>query len=198
MAANVVQRLQTIVSRERSPFEQAVVTVGYVRAGAKDNIIPDEAELGISVRTFDEAVRTATLASITRIINAESLASGAERQPEIVPRQSFPLTTVDATVMRQVADRFRTHFGADRVTEIDQPAAASEDVGIYGSTLGIPTAFWLWGGSDPEVVRQAEETAKPVPANHSPLFAPVLEPTLTTGVEALTAAALELLATAER
>lgn len=198
MAANVVQRLQTIVSRERSPFEQAVVTVGYVRAGAKDNIIPDEAELGINVRTFDEAVRSATLASITRIVNAESLASGADLQPEIVPIHSFPATTVDAAVMRQVADRFRAHFGADRVLEFDEPRAASEDVGVYGATLGVPTAFWFWGGSDPDVFKQAAQTAKPVPGNHSPLFAPLIEPTLTTGVEALTSAALELLATADR
>lgn len=107
------------------------------------------------------------------------------------------MTTVDATVIRQVADRFRRHFGADRVSEFDEPRAASEDVGIYGGTLGIPTAFWLWGGLDPEVFKQSEETGEPVPGNHSPLFAPVLEPTLTTGVEALTVAAVELLATAE-
>jgi hippurate hydrolase len=196
MAANVVQRLQTIVSRERSPFEAAVVTVGYLRAGAKDNIIPDEAELGINVRTFDETVRSATLASITRIVNAEALASGAERQPEIVPIHSFPATTVDAAEMRQVADRFRRHFGADRVLEFDEPRAASEDVGVYGATLGVPTAFWFWGGIDPDFLKQAAQTAKPVPGNHSPLFAPVIEPTLTTGVEALTVAALEVLATA--
>ncbi|HEX7827027.1 MAG TPA: amidohydrolase [Mycobacterium sp.] len=197
MAANVVQRLQTIVSRERSPFEAAVVTVGYMRAGAKDNIIPDEAELGINVRTFDETVRTATLASITRIVNAESMASGADRPPEIIPVHSFPATTVDADAMRQVADRFRLHFGEDRVSEFHEPRAASEDVGIYGATLGIPTAFWLWGGTDPEVLKQAAETAKPVPGNHSPLFAPLVEPTLTTGVEALTVAALDVLTTSE-
>lgn len=193
MAANVVQRLQTIVSRERSPFEPAVVTVGYVRAGTKDNIIPDEAELGVNVRSFDDDVRSKILASITRIARAESMASGAAKEPAITPLHSFPLTIVDDTVMQDIATVFRDHFGADRVLESPNSVAASEDVGLFGATAGVPTAFWFWGGYAPERFTEAAQNGRAVPTNHSPLFAPELEPTLTTGVEALTLAAMSRL-----
>jgi amidohydrolase len=190
MASNVVQRLQTIVSRELSPFDPAVVTVGYLRAGTKDNIIPDDAEMGINVRTFSDEVRSTTLSAITRIVNAESAASGAERTPAVTTTHSFPVTTVDDTVMQELATVFRTHFGAARVLESPQPVAASEDVGFFGDTLGVPTAFWFWGGYDAEQIQRAVDAGKPLPSNHSPEFAPALEPTLSTGVEALTLAAL--------
>lgn len=117
MASNVVQRLQTIVSRELSPFEPAVVTVGYVHAGAKDNIIPDDAELGINVRTFNEEVRKKTLASITRIAQAESIASGADKEPAVTSLHTFPITVVDDGAMQAIAAVFRAHFGAERVVE---------------------------------------------------------------------------------
>lgn len=193
MAANVVQRLQTIVSRERSPFEPAVVTVGYLHAGTKDNVIPDEAELGVNVRTFDDGVRGKTLASIARIAKAESLASGADREPAVTSLHSFPATMVDDAVMQGIATVFRRHFGDDRVLESPNPVAGSEDVGLFGATIGVPTAFWFWGGYAPERFAKAAENGRSVPTNHSPLFAPDLEPTLTTGVEALTLAALSRL-----
>lgn len=193
MAANVVQRLQTIVSRELSPFDPAVVTVGYVRAGAKDNVIPDDAELGVNVRTFDEGIRAKTLASISRIVQAEADASGAAKEPAVTNSHTFPVTVVDEPVMQQLATLFREHFGADHVFESPNPLAGSEDVGLFGSTAGVPTAFWFWGGYAPEVFEESAKTGLPVPTNHSPRFAPVLEPTLTTGVEALTIAALSRL-----
>jgi hippurate hydrolase len=193
MASNVVQRLQTIVSRELSPFDPAVVTVGYLRAGTKDNVIPDDAELGINVRTFSEEVRSTTLSAITRIVNAESVASGADRAPTVATLHSFPVTSVDDPVMQDVADVFRSHFGDAHVIESPQPVAASEDVGLFGSTLGVPTVFWFWGGYDDDRIQQAVATSKPLPTNHSPEFAPALEPTLSTGVEALTLAALSRL-----
>jgi hippurate hydrolase len=193
MAANVVQRLQTIVSRELSPFDPAVVTVGYLHAGTKDNIIPDDAELGINVRTFDETVRGKTLASITRIAQAEATASGAHKEPAITTTHSFPVTVVDDPVMQELATVFREHFGAQRVIENPNPLAGSEDVGHFGTTAGVPTAFWFWGGYAQERFDESARSGRPVPTNHSPLFAPVLEPTLTTGVEALTVAALSRL-----
>ncbi|BBX48009.1 M20 family metallopeptidase [Mycobacterium cookii] len=193
MACNVVQRLQTIVSRELSPFDPAVVTVGYLHAGSKENIIPDDAELGISIRTFRDEVRETILASIARIAKAESLASGAEKDPAITTTYSFPITTVDDTVMHEIAVDFREHFGEGRVFESDQPLAGSEDVGLFGSELGVPTAFWFWGGLDQQLIKEIAEGRKPLPSNHSPEFAPVIEPTLSTGVEALTVAALSRL-----
>ncbi|MGX9216607.1 M20 family metallopeptidase [Mycobacteroides abscessus] len=193
MASSVVQRLQTIVSRELSPFEPAVVTVGYVHAGAKDNIIPDDAELGINVRTFNEEVRKKTLASITRIAQAESIASGADKEPAVTSMHTFPVTVVDDGAMQAIAAVFREHFGAERVVESPSPLAGSEDVGIFGTTAGVPTAFWFWGGYEQQRFEEAAAAGKPVPSNHSPEFAPVLEPTLSTGIEALTVAALSRL-----
>lgn len=193
LASNVVQRLQTIVSRELSPFDPAVVTVGYLHAGSKDNIIPDDAELGVNVRTFRDDVRTTILASIERIAKAESLASGADKDPAITTTYSFPVTTVDETVMREIAVDLRGHFGEQRVFESDQPVAGSEDVGLFGTELGVPTAFWFWGGLDQQLISQVAEHRKPLPSNHSPEFAPAIEPTLSTGVEALTVAALSRL-----
>lgn len=193
MASNVVQRLQTIVSRELSPFEPAVVTVGYLHAGAKDNIIPDDAELGINVRTFNEEVRRKTLASITRIAQAESTASGADKEPAVTPLHTFPITVVDNAAMQAIAAVFREHFGAARVIESPNPLAGSEDVGFFGTEAGVPTAFWFWGGYEQQRFEDAAAAGKPVPSNHSPEFAPVLEPTLSTGVEALTVAALSRL-----
>ncbi|WP_078353830.1 M20 family metallopeptidase [Mycobacteroides chelonae] len=193
MASNVVQRLQTIVSRELSPFEPAVVTVGYLHAGAKDNIIPDDAELGINVRTFNEEVRRKTLASITRIAQAESTASGADKEPAVTPLHTFPITVVDNAAMQAIAAVFREHFGAARVIESPNPLAGSEDVGFFGTAAGVPTAFWFWGGYEQRRFEDAAAAGKPVPSNHSPEFAPVLEPTLSTGVEALTVAALSRL-----
>lgn len=193
MASNVVQRLQTIVSRELSPFEPAVVTVGYLHAGAKDNIIPDDAELGINVRTFNEEVRRKTLASITRIAQAESTASGADKEPAVTPLHTFPITVVDTAAMQAIAAVFREHFGAARVIESPNPLAGSEDVGFFGTEAGVPTAFWFWGGYEQQRFEDAAAAGKPVPSNHSPEFAPVLEPTLSTGVEALTVAALSRL-----
>ncbi len=194
MAANVVQRLQTIVARELSPFDSAVVTVGYLHAGTKDNVIPDDAELGINVRSFTEEVRSTTLSAITRIVNAESVASNADRAPEVATSHSFPVTTIDDTVMQDVATTFRSHFGDSRVLEVPQPVAASEDVGLFGSALGVPTAFWFWGGYDEARIQDFVTAGKPLPTNHSPEFAPVIEPTLSTGVEALALAALSRLA----
>lgn len=193
MASNVVQRLQTIVSRELSPFEPAVVTVGYLHAGAKDNIIPDDAELGINVRTFNEDVRRKMLASITRIAQAESTASGADKEPAVTSMHTFPVTVVDDAAMQAIAAVFREHFGADRVLESPNPLAGSEDVGFFGTAAGVPTAFWFWGGYTLQRFEDAAAAGKPVPSNHSPEFAPVLEPTLSTGIEALTVAALSRL-----
>jgi metal-dependent amidase/aminoacylase/carboxypeptidase family protein len=107
---------------------------------------------------------------------------------------SFPVTFVDDAVMQDVAAVFRSHFGDSKVLESTQPVAASEDVGFFGSALGVPTAFWFWGGYDADRIQQAVATSKPLPTNHSPEFAPALEPTLSTGVEALTLAALSRLA----
>ncbi len=189
MAAATVLRLQTIVSREIAPTEGAVVTVGSLQAGSKENVIPDEALLKLNVRTFDENVRKRILAAIKRIIDSE--ASGAPKPPEISPIDRYPLLVNDPEATNRVVDSFRSHFPDNRVQEIEQPASASEDFGLFGSEWHVPSVFWFVGGTDPEIYAKAQKAGliEEIPTNHNPCFAPVIHPTLETGVEALVCAA---------
>jgi len=189
MAAATVLRLQTIVSREVAPAESAVVTVGALQAGTKENVIPDEAVLKVNVRTFDEDVRARVLAAITRIVNAEAGASGSSRPPEITPLDRYELVSNDPAAVARVRDAFRAAFGDERVATIS-PISASEDFGSFGKAAQVPSVFWTVGGTDPEVHRAAREAGRiaELPTNHNPRFAPVLHPTLETGIQTLLAA----------
>ncbi|MFE5025727.1 amidohydrolase [Streptomyces sp. NPDC056656] len=197
MAANVVTRLQGIVAREVPPAETAVVTVGRLQAGTKDNIIPDKAELGVNVRTFTPVIRDKVRNAIERIVTAESQASGAEQSPEFDWTGAAPALVSEPEATRTTVAAFAEHFGQQRIMPMPQ-VNASEDVGVFGEVLGVPTVFWFWGGLDTETVLTAlaEDRLDELPANHSPHFAPLVEPTLSTGVEALVVAALEWLADA--
>lgn len=190
MAAATVMRLQTIVSREVAAAEAAVVTIGSLQAGTKENVIPDEAVIKLNVRTFDEGVRKRVLAAITRIVNAEAAASGAPKMPEITALDHYPLAANDPEATRRVVDAFRAHFPADRIQET-RPATASEDFGSFGAEWHVPSVFWFVGGTDPALYAKAKEAGRigDIPTNHSPQFAPVIHPTLETGVEALVVAA---------
>ncbi|WP_024507999.1 M20 family metallopeptidase [Bradyrhizobium sp. ARR65] len=190
MAASTVLRLQTIISREVAAAEAAVLTVGVLQAGTKENVIPDEAIIKLNVRTFDAGVRKRVLAAIERIANAEAAASGAPQPPEITTIDQYPLNVNNQDAAKRVADAFRGHFGAERVRETG-PAPASEDFGSFGSEWHVPSVFWFVGGTDPKTYAQAKEANKinELPVNHSPKFAPLLHPTLRTGVEALVVAA---------
>lgn len=191
MAASVVLRLQTIVSREVAATEAAVVTVGVLQAGTKENVIPDEALIKLNVRTFDEGVRTRVLAAITRIVNAEAEASGAPRPPEITALDSYPLNVNDKAASDRIAQAFRAHFSTERVFHTG-PAPASEDFGCFGTAWDAPSVFWFVGGTDPEIYARAKSEGRlnDLPVNHSPHFAPLLHPTLETGVEAMVVAAM--------
>jgi hippurate hydrolase len=191
MAANVVTRLQGIVAREVPPAETAVVTVGRLQAGTKDNIIPDKAELGINVRTFTPAIRDKVRNAIERIATAESQASGAAEPPEFAWTGSAPALVSDPEATEATVAAFAEYFGQQRIMPMPQ-VNASEDVGVFGEVLGVPTVFWFWGGLDTETVLAAlqEDRLDELPSNHSPHFAPVVEPTLSTGVEALVVAAM--------
>jgi amidohydrolase len=190
MAASTVLRLQTIVSREVAAAEAAVVTVGVLQAGTKANVIPDEAIIRLNVRTFDGGVRSRVLTAIERIVNAEAEASGAPRKPEITTLDRYPLNTNEPEASTRVVDAFRRYFGAERVRETG-PAPASEDFGSFGSEWGSPSVFWFVGGTDPKTYAKAKEENRlnELPVNHSPKFAPVIHPTLRTGVETLVVAA---------
>jgi hippurate hydrolase len=194
MAAATVLRLQTIVSRETAGTDTAVVTIGALRAGTKENIIPDEAELLISVRSFDPRVRQRTLAAIERIVRAEAQASAAPREPLIELIDSFPALVNEPGAVARTRPALEALVGAERVFDPGL-ITASEDVGLLASAADAPCVFWLFGGADPARyagAANAEEIAArsaQLPSNHSPLFAPVIEPTLSVGVSALVAAA---------
>ncbi len=158
MAAQIILALQTIVSRESSPLDPAVVTVGSIHGGTKRNIIPDEVTLQLTTRTFKEDVRLRIIASIERIAKGVALAAG-------VPEDRAPIT----------------------------PLMASEDFGRFSLDHQIPSfMFWL-GAIEPSRVEASRKSGKPLPSLHSSLFEPLPEPTLRTGVRAMTAAVLELM-----
>jgi len=195
MAASTVMRLQTIVSREVAATDAAVVTVGVLQAGTKENVIPDDALIKLNVRTFDAGVRKHVLDAIERIVNAEAEASGAPRKPEITPLDSYPLNVNDEAASERIAHAFRAYFSPDRVKHTG-PAPASEDFGCFGTAWKVPSVFWFVGGDDPGIYAKAKAAGKlnELPVNHSPKFAPVLHPTLETGIEALVVGALAWLA----
>jgi amidohydrolase len=195
MAASTVLRLQTVVAREVAPTEAAVLTVGVLQAGTKENVIPDEAVIKLNVRTFDEGVRTRVLGAIERIVNAEAEASGAPKRPEFRTLDRYNLVTNDEQATERVRSAFRAHFGDDRVTHTG-PASASEDFGSFGVEWHVPSVFWFVGGVDPDIYSAAEREGRlsELPTNHNPRFAPVLHPTLETGVEALVTGACAWLA----
>jgi hippurate hydrolase len=190
MAAAVVLRLQTLVSREVSPLDTGVVTVGSLHAGTKANIIPAEADLRLSVRSFEEPVRQRLLAGIRRIVRGEAAASGAAREPEITSTASVPVLVNDPDTTGRAIGAIERELGTAALT----PAiTGSEDFSVFGSAAGVPSCFWFVGGADPERYAVAEAAGRldqDVPSNHSPRYAPVLEPTVTTGVRTLVAAAL--------
>lgn len=196
MAAATVLRLQTIVSREVAASDTAVVTIGVLQAGTKENVIPDEAVIKLNVRTFDEGVREHVLSAIERIVNAEALASGAPKKPEITTLDRYSLVANDPGTTKRVGDAFRNHFPAARVQET-KPTTASEDFGNFGTAWGAPSVFWFVGGTDSETYAKAKEHGKlgEIPTNHNPRFAPVIHPSLETGVEAMVVAAQAWLST---
>ncbi|MGV9848358.1 amidohydrolase [Streptomyces sp. NPDC003442] len=196
MAAMIVVRLQTIVSRELAATTPAVVSVGSIHAGTGPNVIPDSAVIQLNVRTYDHASRTQVLHAIERIVKAECEASRSPKAPEIEKTATFPPTVNDETATRRVAEAFATHFG-DEAHAIDLQTA-SEDMSEIPKAFGAPFTYWGIGGIDPDLYAQAAENgtiAQDVPVNHSPTFAPVIQPTLDTGVSALTIAALAWLGT---
>ncbi|CAM5376796.1 M20 family metallopeptidase [Eoetvoesiella caeni] len=189
MAASTTMRLQTIVSREIAPIDSAVLTIGSLQAGTKENIIPDEATLKLNVRTYDEDVRSTMLSAIKRICCAECAASNAPREPEFTTLSTYPLTRNDVEATEKIAQVFKAQFG-ERAHET-KPAGASEDFSTFGRTWKVPYVFWFVGGTDAQTYIKAKEEKKlnEIPSNHSPKFAPTLDPTLKTGLQAMLTAA---------
>jgi hippurate hydrolase len=197
LAAMIVLRLQTVISREVAPVEPAVLTVGSIQAGSKSNVIPDRAVLQLNIRTYGDQTRTTILNAIRRIVTAECAASGSPRDPEFELFDRFPLTDNDVEATSRVHEAFAAFFG-DKCWEMPQ-GAASEDFSEIPKALGVPYTYWGVGGIDPVAFRRAAEAGRveqDIPVNHSPNFAPVIQPTLDTATEALVVAALAWLAPA--
>ena len=195
LAAMIVIRLQTIVSREVAPADTVVLTIGSIQGGAKSNVIGDHAVLELNLRTYDEAVRGTVLDAIRRIVIAECQASNSPKEPEFELYDRFPLTVNDDDVTDQVSRAFAGYFGERFKTMAAQPA--SEDFSDIPAALGIPYTYWGIGGVDERQYREAADAgrvAQEIPVNHSPTFAPVIQPTLDTGTQALVVAALAWLA----
>ena len=196
MAAATVLRLQTLVSREVAATDTAVVTVGALNTGTKANIIPDRAELLLSVRSYDEAVRAHLLEAIGLVVRAEAEASRAPREPDIEVVESAPAVVNDLAAAERTRTALQGVVGAPRLVD-PGPVTGSEDVGVLAAAVEAPLVFWLLGGADPAAFagattsEQLRRVVAGIPSNHSPHFAPVEEPTLRIGVEALTAAATQ-------
>ena len=196
VAAQVVLALQTIVSRENSPLDPAVVTVGSIHGGTRYNIIPDEVNLQLTVRAYKEEVRQRLLASIERITKGIALAAGipADRAPivKVSETEVTAATYNEPQLTEKLAAAFKRALGDENVVKV-APIMGSEDFGYLSLDQKIPsTIFWL-GAVDPVKVKQSKETGTPLPSLHSALFAPLPEPTLRTGVKAMTTAVLELM-----
>jgi hippurate hydrolase len=194
MAAATVMRLQGIVSREVAGGESAVVSVGSMHAGTASNIIPDRAELQLSIRSYDEGVRSRVLAAVERIVRAEAAASGAPQDPEIALVESYPVLVNDRDAGARTVAGFDRDLGPGLVVDPGR-VTGSEDVGMLATAAGVPLVYWLLGGADPAAFAGVTDRAglqrvvAELPSNHSPQYAPVIQPTLTTGVAALVSAA---------
>jgi amidohydrolase len=196
VAAQVVMALQTIVSRENSPLDPAVVTVGSIHGGTRYNIIPDEVNLQLTVRAYKEEVRQKLLAAIDRITKGIAIAAGipTDRAPivKVSETEITAATYNDPQLTERLAAVFVKALGANNVVKV-APAMASEDFGYLSLEQKIPsTDFWL-GAVDPIRVKESKETGTPLPSLHSALFQPLPEPTLRTGIKAMTSAVLELM-----
>jgi amidohydrolase len=180
IAARTILALQTIASREVKPGQLAIVTVGYVHAGTKNNIIPDQAELGLTVRTNKPEVRKQVLAAIARITKAEAEAGGAPREPSIEHYEATDLVYNDPALAERLRGTLESALGKNNVV-MEEPITASEDFSYYVAQ-GIPGFYFSLGGADPQKYAEAKAARTMLPSNHSPLFAPDVDPALRTGI----------------
>ncbi|HET7873224.1 MAG TPA: amidohydrolase [Terriglobales bacterium] len=191
IAARTILALQTIPSREIKPGELAIITVGYIHAGTKNNIIPDQAELGLTVRTYKGEVRKQVLAAIARIAKAEAEAAGAPREPSIVKYETTDAVYNNPALVGRLRAPLEAALGRDNVST-DAPKTGSEDFSVFVDQ-GIPGFYFNLGGAYPDKFAEAKASGVPLPSNHSSLFAPDLDPALRTAITAEVAVLRNLL-----
>jgi amidohydrolase len=182
IAASIAVRLQSIVAREIHPGDAAVITVGYIQAGTKNNIIPDQAQMGLTVRSYKPEVRQHLLAAIERVAKAEAAASGAEKAPLVEKYESTSAVYNDPVLTQHLAGVLESVVGKGNVVQ-EGPLMTSEDYSVY-IEQGIPSFYFTLGVADPQKLAAARASHKELPSNHSPLFAPVVEPALHAGIAA--------------
>ncbi|TYQ03498.1 UNVERIFIED_ORG: hippurate hydrolase [Gordonia westfalica J30] len=191
LAAATVMRLQTVISREIPSTATAVLTVGSIHAGDAANVIPGEAEIQLNIRSYNETVRGKILDSVGRIVRGEAAAAGAPEDPTITEIERFPVVTNDPDALGKTLSAFADWLGATNILD-PGAGAGSEDVGILATSCDAPLSYWLLGGADPSLFTTGDMTDPAllkVPSNHSPHYAPVIDPTLDIGVRALVLAA---------
>jgi hippurate hydrolase len=191
IAARTVVALQTIVAREVKPGEVAVVTIGYIQAGTKNNIIPDQAELGLTVRSYKPEVRKQVLAAIDRIVKAEANAAAAPREPKIEHYEATDAVYNDPALSQRLQGVLESALTKDNVV-VEEPGMASEDFSFL-TAQGVPSFYFSLGGADPVKYAEAKAAGTNLPSNHSSLFAPDVDPALQTGIEAEVAVLRNLL-----
>lgn len=196
MAGEFIVDLQTVVSRSVPPQQPAVVTVGDIHGGTKRNIIPDDVKMELTTRSYSEAVRQTIIQGVKRTAQGVAIAAGVpeSKMPTVtvLENESTPAMINDPVLSERLRKLFVEKLGNDGVVDL-KPIMGSEDFGIFSLGGKIPSViFWL-GAYDPAKVAESKKTGVPLPFLHSPLFAPEPEPTLRTGITAMTDAALELL-----
>lgn len=194
MAAEYIMQIQTIVSRQTLPLDPAVVTVGSIHGGSKNNIIPDEVTLGLTVRAFSEDVRENILTSLKRIANGVAMSAGvpADRMPTLRVYESAPVTYNDPQLAARLKNAFTAALGASNVIDA-RPIMVSEDFGQLGLDRQIPVTIFFLGASSAQQIDDAKKGIKPLASLHSSVFYPQAEPALRAGMTAMSAAVLDLL-----
>src|SRR5438270_4411661 len=182
IAARTAVTLQSIVAREIKPGVAAVITVGYIQAGTKNNIIPDEAQMGLTVRSYKPEVRQHLLSAIERVAKAEAMAAGEERMPLIEKYESTGAVYNDPVLTKHLAATLEAAVGKGNVIT-EEPIMTSEDYS-YFVEQGVPSFYFTLGAANPQKLAEAKSSGKDLPSNHSPLFAPDAEPALRTGIAA--------------
>ena len=207
MAAHTIIKLQTIVSREIDPMDACVVTVASVQAGDAENIVVDDARIAVDVRADNDRTRAKALASVERIVKAESLSLRAVNEPTIQVTRDFPLTINDETITAKLEESFESHFGTSSPTPVEadgvhyncscEKLSGSEDFSILGTAVGKPTSFFMYGGTPHQLYDECEKAGtlqEGLPTNHNSKFAPQIQPTMRVGTDGYVVAALGWLA----
>ncbi len=193
IAATTILSLQTIVSREIKPGDAAVITVGYIQGGTKNNIIPDEVRMGLTVRSYSAEVRKHLLASIERVTKAEAEAADAPKAPLVEVTEGTNAMYNDRKLSERLVPVLQQALGAGNVVTLP-PTMTSEDYSEF-ETAGVPSFYYVLGVANPQQFAEAKAKGVSLPSNHSPFFAPDMEPSLKTAIESEVALLRSLMGT---